>query len=111
MELEGPSVPGWDDDVYIREFSGLERDAFESDIRKANDPDKNVRAMLVSRSLCDEKGNLLFNGPAEALQLGGASGKVLDMLFDLVRDLNGMGEDAQKSAEENSDGDPPASSP
>lgn len=63
---------------------------------------KHVRATLVSKALCDEKGNLLFQ-EHEIPILGALDGEVLDYLYEAVRNFNGLSDEAAEEAEKNSD--------
>jgi len=85
-------------DFHIRVMSGTARDGFESFLvakRTGTGRDtgvkdvKNVRAALVSRSLCDESGELLFTDKPEDLDaLNGIDSVVLDQLADECSKLN-----------------------
>lgn len=61
-----------------------------------------VRATLVSKSLCDEEGKRLFQDN-EIPILSGLDGNALDYLYDAVRDFNGLRDEAAEEAEKNSD--------
>jgi len=87
-------VPEWGGEVYISEISAKERDAYEGSI---NDGKRinllNVRARLVVKCLTDDAGKRLFTD-ADAEQLGDKNGKVLDRLWELARQINGIGGEA-----------------
>lgn len=88
------TVEEWDGEVYIRELTGRERDAFENEILTGdpNDPDvntENLRARLLVRTLCDEDGERLFEDD-QMEDLAEKSGAVLGRLFEVAQEMNGM---------------------
>lgn len=122
-------VPEWagkDDDpaecyVFVRGLTARERDEFEREnvsLRKLNQADDsgvamlaNMRARLVSKCLC--------KGPEDRTPLFGdfrkgnaviatKSGAVVDRLFDVASDLNGMSEAAVEEAAGNSEASSPS---
>lgn len=87
--LECVSVPEWGGDVYVRNFGGEERDAWEASIigKDGKILRQNFRANLLVRCLCDEAGNLLF-GLADVAALSKKSAVVLDRLYDVANRIN-----------------------
>lgn len=90
-------VPEWGGTVRLRTMSGTERDAWEASmvqqngkVRKVNTA--NIRAKLLALALVDEEGARLFDD-ADIRLLGAKSAKVMDRLFDVARELNGLSED------------------
>lgn len=86
------SVPEWGGDVYVRTLSGSERDAFEAGtIRQGKGSQTvnllNLRARLVSLSMCDEQGTRLF-GDADMVALGTKSAAALDRVFAVAQRLS-----------------------
>jgi hypothetical protein len=118
--IQGPhKVPEWNDaEVYIRQISARERDAYEQSLAPGGkDEDgnaildlENIRARLVVLTLVDKEGNRIF-APSDAAALGDKSATALDRLYDLARVLNGL-EPAEttKGNSEASPGDGSASS-
>lgn len=94
-------VPEWGGTVRVRGLSGTERDRFEFSLAAAqNNPSKvQVRAEIVGRCMVDEDGKRLFTDN-EITKLGTKSGAALDRVFDVVRELSGMGDDAVEKAAE-----------
>lgn len=101
------SVPEWGGQVYVRTMTGTDRDAFEAslitkDSGPSSQPSKdqrmhNVRARLVSLTLCAESGERLFqDGDIDAL--GRKSARALDRVFAVAQRLNGIGTDEAQAA-------------
>jgi hypothetical protein len=86
---------------WIRRMSGLEREHFMKSASKASD-DKDVYGLdrqLLSLTLCDQDGKLLF-GSAD--DLGSVDGGEIHLLASRSAELNGIGEQGRKDAEKNS---------
>lgn len=101
-------VPEWGGVVYIRGLNAEERDSFEEVLFVGDGKDrklnlKNIRARLLSMTLCDEKGNLLFK-PEDVIALGKKSAKILNGLFTEAQTLSALGEQDIKDAVKNSEG-------
>lgn len=90
-------VPEWGGSVFIRVMSGSQRDAWEADVMKASEAKsfENMRAKLLARVLCDEKGDCLFNSDEDITALGAKSGVVLQRLFEAATKLNAISKEAQ----------------
>jgi hypothetical protein len=80
-------VPEWGGSVKLRVMTGTERDRFEAEFVNGNKSVDMVRAKLVAKCLCDEKGERLFT-ETEIPQLGEKSAAVLDRLFSECMKLN-----------------------
>ena len=95
-------VEEWSGDVWFRVITSAERDAFEmqfaQDDKRATE---NIRARLLVITLCNENGERIFDAENDIEALGAKSGRVLDKLFDMAREVNGMTDDAVKDAEGN----------
>ena len=121
VKIKPVDVPEWGP-AFIRRLSGDERDAW--DIWRLNNSvteedekaglgregmlrpgTTGVRATLVSRALCDEEGNLLFE-KHEIPILGCWDGNALDFLYDQIREDSGLSDEAAEEAGKNSDGPP-----
>ena len=89
-------VPEWGGSVYVRQMTAADRDAYEAecypiDVKTGTATIRrdNLRARLLSRTLCDESGSLLFSA-ADVESLGGKSSDVLEKLYHEARSINGM---------------------
>lgn len=80
-------VPEWGGSVKLRVMTGTERDRFESEFVNGNKSVDMVRAKLVAKCLCDDKGSRLFT-EKEIPELGEKSAAVLDRLFTECMKLN-----------------------
>ncbi|QVQ51299.1 hypothetical protein J4H86_21135 [Spiractinospora alimapuensis] len=103
-------VPEWGGTVRVVGLSGTDRDAYEAAMvdnkgKAASIRLANFRAKLVVKCLVDEEGRRLF-GDDKAKVLGQKNGAVVDRLFDIARELSGMGKDAVAEGKENSGSDP-----
>jgi hypothetical protein len=95
VTIERVEVPEWGGEVYVRNLSGKSRDAFDGSrvrVRSGNQVEMihdNTRARLLSMTLCDEQGALLFS--ADDIEvLGEKDSGVLDRLFDIAQRISGM---------------------
>jgi len=85
-------VKQWGGSVWIRVMSVAERDSYERMwIGKRDTGVANFRTEYLVRTLCDEKGELLFS-KEQIEQLGQKSGAVMARLFDAAIKHNGMSE-------------------
>jgi hypothetical protein len=105
--LEEVYVPEWGGSVFIRSMTGVERDAFEASNfqkdRKGGDYQlnmTNIRARLLSLTICDDKGVRLFE---DAGKLGGKSAKVLARLFEMSQRLSGITKEDVEDMAKNSE--------
>ena len=98
-------VPEWGGEVYVRMMTGSERDSFERGIinedRTANL--SNIRAKLCALTIVDESGNRIFTDE-DVKEIGEKSALVLDRIFQVAQNLNGISpadvEDLAKNSEE-----------
>jgi len=94
VTIEEVQVPEWGGSVYVRSLNGRARDRFESSRFKLKG-DKvemihdNTRAVLLSLSLCDEAGTLLFS-EADVAALGEKNAAAMDRCFDVAQRLSGL---------------------
>jgi hypothetical protein len=90
VELE---VPEWGGTVRIKTLTAGERDRLESimfpggDTSKVNT--KNVRALVASLAIVDDKGERLFS-EKEIGELAKKSAKAMDRVFTAAQELNGI---------------------
>ncbi len=87
---ETVNVPEWGGEVLVRTMSGTDRDAFEASLIEKDGRMENVRARLVSLTLCDAQGDRLFDD-SEIVALGRKSARALDRVFSVAQRLNGIG--------------------
>lgn len=101
LPVEDVDVPEWGGVVRVRGLTGKERDRFEFKMAAARkDPaSAQVRAEVVGRCIVDENGDRLFTD-RELDRLGDKSGEALDRVFEKVRELSGMSDDAIEEATE-----------
>lgn len=85
--------------IFLKPLSSKDRDNFEASVVGMNGERdlQNLRARLVAKCLCDEKGKPIGN-PA---QIGELRADFIGAIFDKVRELNGM--DADDVAEAGKD--------
>jgi len=102
LPKESVEVPEWGGQVWVRTLSGTERDSFEqSMVTKKNKPNMdNVRARFAVLTICDEKGERLFQA-ADAEALGKKSAAALDRVFAVAQRLNGFSDQDQKDLSDN----------
>lgn len=94
LPIERVEVPALGGFVYIRAMSGSERDAWEKSLlvgrgKKRDVDTTNVRARLIARVACNDKGDRLFTD-AEAETLGKLRVDVLNTLFEVAQRLSGV---------------------
>ena len=91
-------VPEWGGVVYVVGMSGDDRDRFDSTWGdKLSQSSENgpvdlggLRALVVSKTLCDADGVLLCSRESEVTQLGRKSASALDRVFALGAKLSGI---------------------
>lgn len=95
MKTEEVEVPEWGGTIIVKAMTGRERDLFDSQIFKADQAgeEPNIRAVLASTSVVDEKGMRLFTTPAEVEILGKKSSVALERVCDAARRLSGIGKE------------------
>ena len=108
LATERLRVPEWAGDVYVRELTGAERDAWEGSIIDAEGKPRgelmrNARARLAVMSLVDEHGIRLF-ADSDAEALGRTSARALARVFDVAARLSGLTAGDLEELEKNSGG-------
>ena len=91
-------VPEWGGAVYVVGMSGDARDRFDSTwgakLSASNEDGPidmaGLRALVVSKTLCDADGVLLIQRESEVTQLGRKSSAALDKIFSLACKLSGI---------------------
>lgn len=84
--------------VYIKKFSGAEREKFA----RIWEAKENVISWVVCLTLCDEKGDRLFEDTDVEL-LAKKSGRAIEAVFLAALEFNGLQDDAVEVAEGNSE--------
>ena len=110
--LKTIEVPEWGGSVYLRKWTGKDRNRFLEDSVKISSGgdvevkyDKLLDNMLkaVALSLCDETGTRLFEDSEEDIALlADKEADVLQMLYDEVMALNALNSTATADAAKNS---------
>ncbi len=95
FKVEEVDVPEWGGTVHVKSLNGKGRDAFEGSRVRIKDNNKmemvydNTRARLLSMTLCDDAGKLLFS-EEDVEALGEKNAAVLDRLFDVAQRLSSL---------------------
>jgi hypothetical protein len=94
LKIELVDVPEWNGSVYVKNLDGTARDEFEGSRVQMVDGKvemvhANTRARLLSMSVCDEAGKLLFTR-MDILDLGHKSGQALDRLYEVATRLSAL---------------------
>ena len=90
-------VPEWPCDVYVKNLTGAERDAFEGSLLVKDGKGRrtvtytDLRAKLIARTVCDAEGNRLFTDKDITL-LTLKSAAPLQRIFEAQR-LSGLSSD------------------
>lgn len=95
FKIEEVFVPEWDGSVYVRSLKGKARDAFEGSRVRVKENNRiemihdNTRARLLSMTVCDAEGNLLFS-EEDVEALGEKNAAALDRIFDVAQRLSAL---------------------
>jgi hypothetical protein len=104
VEYRDVPVPEWGGTVRLKAITGADRDQYEMSMARAREKgnlDKaNFRAVLLSRSICDEGLRPIFQ-PRDIYELGKKNARILDKLFDVAAELAGIREADKEEVEEN----------
>lgn len=98
------SVPEWTDaldgaSLYVRELTGAERGQLEAMIADPKQADiGKLRLKLVSLTLVDEGGDLVFGKPTD---VAGLAGSVVGRISDLALEVSGFTDTALDDAVKN----------
>ena len=97
IQTEAVEVPEWDGTVLVKGMTGAERDRFE--LAMISEPGKSakvnlsdMRAKLCSLTIVNEDGKLLFT-PSDIKELTRKSAAALQRVFEVARELSGIGDD------------------
>lgn len=116
LKVEFVNVVEWGGEVGVRVMSGAARDKFDAwmmsrvkPINPTDDPTdpktkrtmdtQGMRSFLLSLTLCDESGALLFAD--DTASLDAKSAPVLNTLFDKAQEVNGLTPAAVETAAKN----------
>ena len=100
------SISEWKNGVIrMKSLSGKDRDEFETAVQqhsKGNSIDlRGLKVLLLSLTIVDEKNELMFT--KEDLEaLNSKSAKILNHLFEVAQEMNGIGEEAVEELRKNS---------
>lgn len=98
----------WPGGVWIVSLTATQRDAWEESLiriqgkREATSDIRNARAKLLQKCICDQNRVLLFS-EEEINALGAKSGEALDHLYDIARQMSGIGEKQVQQAVKSSE--------
>lgn len=100
------NIPEWGGTVFVRELTGLERDAWELSNARAQEKGRlvdgrSIRAKLIAKVVVDEKGDHVFSDN-DVVRLGKTGAKALDRIYDVAVELSGLREDAAEEVAKNS---------
>jgi len=100
--IEPVNVPQWGGTVYVRSMTLPDYTEVEFFIAQQDKTAKRyeeTRILLLSKTLCDADGNLLFTDPDDIEALKTKNAGILDRLWEKACDLNNIGASAQKLLE------------
>ena len=94
LRVEPVTIDGVADPIFLRTLTGRERDGFENACFTQRGKDRvlsteNIRAKLLVRSICTEKGERIFQDN-EAELLGSIPADILDILFTKAQKMSGL---------------------
>lgn len=108
LPTQDVKVPEWGGTVRIRGLSGDQASKFSKKLVKIGPDGKpqvlqldNFMAELLALTIVDENGEHVFN-QADVEALGKKSAAVLKRLSDIAASLSGLGDEAARDAEKNS---------
>jgi hypothetical protein len=89
LKTQKVETPEWGEDAYVfvREMDGYGRLRFELAAKEGILTDETL-GLILSLTVCDEAGHLLFPGDSGAREITGKSSDVLMRLFNAAIDLN-----------------------
>lgn len=101
IQIKKVEIPEWNGFVFVKGMTAKERDGFEASIIRMNGKVRKVdmrdlRAKLVSKSICDKDGKLLFD-EKDIKELGEKSASAVQRIFTVAQELSGLtDEDAEE---------------
>ena len=93
-KIKKVEVPEWGTPVFMRTMTAGERDAWELAWldKQGKGGVANFRSVFLVKCLCDENGTRLF-ADNEVEQLAAHDSKVVNRLFEIAREQNGLTSD------------------
>lgn len=92
----------WDGSVVVRELTGRQRMEFINKIKGENADPIAAQSWVLTETVYNENGERMFL-PEDVSALIETQGiEILNRLFDVVKEISGMGEKAHEDAEKNS---------
>ena len=97
IETREVEVPEWGMTVIVKGMTGAQRDRFESSIVEQRGKNVKVkledaRARLVAMTVIDEDGRQVF-GMRDVEALSQKSARALNRIYDVAKELSGIGEE------------------
>lgn len=118
ITVERVEVPEWGGHIYVRAMSGITRERYVKNLRKIVGHGKNrteefiiekSSAKLAMQTICDANGKLLFENKPEVIdQLAEKSSKALQRVVDAAARLNGLSDEAEAEAKNESESQAPS---
>jgi len=97
-------VPEWGGIVRMQTLSGAERDSFADTVQQRKKGEvielKGLKVFLLSLAIVGENGERLFS-EADLDELNAKSAKVLETLFEIATEMNGIGEEEEEELRKN----------
>lgn len=105
ISVETMEVPEWGGTIRLKPMTGAEKEGFEAEFQKRQQGENKIntrgfRGWLISRSVVNEDGELLFS-KGDIAELSKKSAKVLEDVFEKCLEVNGIGQDAVEEIEKN----------
>jgi hypothetical protein len=97
------------DDIYVLKMNGVERDSYHMDILSRSDKNGNMtnivgwHAMVVALYTCDSDGVKVFTKD-DTKSLNETDPESIDLVFNTLREFNGLTIEADEEFEGNSEG-------
>ena len=105
MAIRKLSVPAWGGSVYVRNMTGVDRDAWEKESSDRGDNVTQIMASLCAKSICDAKGELLFTA-ADIPALNQKSCAALSRVYEMALSLSKVTKEDIKELAKNSESAP-----
>lgn len=105
LKTEIVNVPEWGGEVILKTMTGTERDEWEASNvtgkgKKIRADMANFRAKLLSKTIVDENGQLMFTA-AEVTRLGQKSALAIHRCFEVAQRINGLSAEEEEDIEGN----------
>jgi len=104
LPVRDVEVPEWGGIVRMQTLSGAERDSFADTVQQRKKGEvielKGLKVFLLSLAIVGENGERLFS-EADLDELNAKSAKVLETLFEIATEMNGIGEEEEEELRKN----------